>query len=437
MLRRKMHDRLLEWKSTKGSQGLLVTGARQVGKTSSIEQFAHEQYESMIKIDFVEQPQAAEIISGAKNLDDLIVRITALAVNPLASGKTLLFFDEVQKCGDAVTWMRYLAQDDRFDVVYSGSLLGVEAFDYRSLPVGTLDVVEMFPLDFQEFCWANGVDDSLWDIVAGCRTQLEPVPDFIHDKFYDLFLRYVLVGGMPEAVQIYVSTGDTQAMRARQRSIVQNYRADIARYVADPVHAERIKTIYGAIPAQLNKENKRFVVAGIDKSLRFSKMQVDFDWLVHAGVAIRVNRATEAVYPLGLSKQASYFKLYMNDTGLLFSCFSNADVLSVIAHKDLVNFGQAFENVVAQELRAHGRDALYYYNSKGEGEVDFLLESPTTVDVVPLEVKSGKNSKSHAALDHLMQVKNYKLDQAIVLHPSNVEKAGQVTYLPIYMVALL
>ncbi len=437
MLSRTILDSLIAWKETKNSQGLLITGARQVGKTSIIEAFAAQHYDSLIKIDFVEKPEAVSIITQAKSLDDLLVRITALAANPLSEQKTLLFFDEVQRCGDAITWMRYLSSDPRLDVIYSGSLLGVEAFDFRSLPVGTIDILEMFPMTFREFTWAAGFDESLWSIVEDSFQKTEPVPDFIHDRLIDLYYQYALVGGMPEAVQTFVETHDTQAMRARQRAILDGYRADITRYVTDPVHAQRIKTIFDAAPAQLNKENKRFIISGIDKKRRFEDYQSDFDWLTNAGVVLPVKRASEAQFPLGLVRDDSFFKLYLNDVGLLFSTLSDADVLAVLDRRDLVNFGQVFENVTAQELRAHGRSALYYFNKTKVGEVDFLIEGRREPIVIPVEVKSGKSSHSHAALDHLMEVENYHLEKALVLHRENVEAEGKMLYLPLYMTALL
>lgn len=437
MLRRKIERTLADWKSTKTKQGLLITGARQVGKTSSIVKFAAEHYSNMVKIDFVEMPDAVNIIAQARSIDDLIVRITALASRPLPEGKTLLFFDEVQRCGDAITWMRYLADDGRFDVIYSGSLLGVEAYDFRSLPVGTVDIAEMFPLDFEEFSWANGIDQSLWDIVIACFRDKTSVPDFLHEKLMDLFKRYVLVGGMPEAVQLFVSAHDTQAMRARQKAILDAYRADITRYVGDRTHAQRIKTIFNAVPAQLGKENKRFIVSGIDKKKRFADMASDFDWLENAGVVIPVRKSAEAAFPLELSQERSYFKLYQSDVGLLFSTFPAADVQAIIDHGSAVNFGTAFENAVAQELRAHGYESLSYYYSKKVGEVDFLIQKPGSIEIVPLEIKSGSRSHSHAALDNLMSVPNYGLTHGCVLHPFNVEREGAIDYLPLYMAAML
>lgn len=437
MLKRKIEDAIEQWRTSKSNQGLLITGARQIGKTSSVEAFAASHYEHLLKIDFVEQPQAVEIIGGATGLDDLIMRLTALLDRPLPTGPTLLFFDEVQKCADAITWMRYLAQDDRFDVVYSGSMLGIEAYDFRSLPVGTIDLLEMFPLDFQEFCWAQGLDDSLWRMVEECFARRTPVPDYLHDKMYGLWMRYVLIGGMPEAVQVFVDTHDTQEMRLRQRSILAAYRADITRYVNDRPRARQIKTIFDAVPSQLNKENRRFVVDGVSEGKRYMSVASDFDWLEDAGVVIPVRRSADPQFPLGLSEERGNFKLYLSDVGLLFSTFPAADVKRLLSKASDLNLGSVFENAVAQELRAHGHERLFYFNKRGVGEVDFLVDGTGVPLVVPIEVKSGKYSHKHAALDSLLQVKNYKMEGAIVLHPGNVEQEGAVTYLPIYMASFL
>lgn len=437
LLKRKITESIDHWRRTKTNQGLLITGARQVGKTSSILEYAEGEYDNLVKIDFVEQPNAVRVITEAKSLDDLLMRVTALASRPLSDGKTLLFFDEVQQCEEALTWMRYLAADSRFDVIYSGSMLGVSAYDFRSLPVGTLDIVEMFPMDLQEFSWAMGVDDSLWDIARECFERREMVPDFIHDRLMDNFMRYVLIGGMPDAVQVFCSTHDTQVMRARQTGIRQAYRHDIRKYVKDPVHAQRIQTIYDALPGQLAKDNKRFFVSGIDKRKRFDDMRPDFDWLRNAGVALPVVRSTEATFPLGLSEEGSFFKFYMSDVGLLFSTFAPVDVEQLLLARDSINMGSAFENAVARELRAHGHESLHYFSSKGIGEVDFLLESSQGIGIQPVEVKSGKTSHKHASLDALLAVENYTLESPVVLHTRNVEMGGRITYLPIYMVAFL
>lgn len=438
MLKRKIDAVIDAWRTSKTNQGLLITGARQVGKTSSIEAYGAEHYAAIVKIDFVEQPRAVEIISAAQDPDDLMLRITSLATDPIVPGDTLLFFDEVQRCSDAITWMRYLAADDRFDVIYSGSMLGIEAYDFRSLPVGTIDIVEMFPLDFEEFCWSQGIDGYLWDTITDCFAARKPVPDFLHERFLDLWKRYVLVGGMPQVVQTFVDTHDTQLMRLRQRNILDAYRADITRYVSDEIRSRQIKTIFDAVPAQLNKENRRFVIRGVTDGGRFSKkIESDFDWLADAGVVIPVFRSTEPVFPLGFSREVNQFKLYLSDVGLLFSTFPAVDVERLLEMSEKMNLGSVYENAVAQELRAHGHESIYYFNKRGVGEVDFLVEEDRSPLVMPIEVKSGRNSHRHAALDALMGVKNYKFEGAIVLHPGNLEENGAITYLPIYFAAFL
>ncbi len=334
--------------------------------------------------------------------------------------------------------MRYLAADDRFDVIYSGSMLGIEAYDFRSLPVGTIDIVEMFPLDFEEFCWSQGIDGYLWDTITDCFAARKPVPDFLHERFLDLWKRYVLVGGMPQAVQTFVDTHDTQLMRLRQRGILDAYRADITRYVSDEIRSRQIKTIFDAVPAQLNKENRRFVIRGVTDGGRFSKkIESDFDWLADAGVVIPVFRSTEPVFPLGFSREVNKFKLYLSDVGLLFSTFPAVDVERLLEMSEKMNLGSVYENAVAQELRAHGHESIYYFNKRGVGEVDFLVEEDRSPLVMPIEVKSGRNSHRHAALDALIGVKNYKFEGAIVLHTGNLEENGAITYLPIYFAAFL
>ena len=352
-------------------------------------------------------------------------------------GDGAIIFDEIQLFPPARQAIKALVADGRFHYIETSSLISIKKNVESVLIPPEEQRIPMLPMDFEEFSWAMGVDGSLWDAVRSCFEKVEPIPDFLHSRFVELFYRYVLVGGMPEAVQTFVTSNDTQAMRARQRGILDAYRADITRYVSDRLHAQRIKTIFEAIPAQLNKENRRFIVSGIDNKRRFEDMQSDFDWLVNAGVAIPVKRASDAVFPLGLSREDSYFKFYMNDVGLLFSTFSPADVEAVVACRDDINFGQVFENVVAQELRAHGRASLFYFNTTKVGEVDFLIEARHTPDVLPVEVKSGRYSTKHAALDRLLQVENYGLDKAVVLHTGNISRDGVVTYLPIYMAGLL
>lgn len=439
MLERKIERTFAEWKKSNNAlevrKGLIVTGARQVGKTSSIEKFAADAYESTIKIDFAERPELMRFLSDAQGTDDLVRRITSLASGPVRPGNTLVFIDEVQLQGDAITWIKYLAQSGKFDIVLSGSMLGVEVYDFRSLPVGFAQIEEMFPLDFEEFCWAQGLNKETFADVRCCFEERIPVEGWLHDRMMGLFNLYVLVGGMPQPLQTYVRTQDTQLLRSLQRSIIETYRVDISRYVDSPLHSQRIRAIYDAVPAQLNKENKRFVLTDLNKDRRFAEMEVDFDWLRAAGVVLPCLRTTQPTFPVRLNLENSKFKLYLSDVGLLFSLLSDADVRQILAQDARINFGSIYENAVAQELRAHGHE-LVYYNSKKYGEVDFLIESGKPKCTL-IEVKSGKSSTAHRALDRLMDVENYEIEEALVLHPGNVERKGRVTYMPVYFAAFL
>lgn len=436
MLYRSVYKTLKAWKNSSSHNGLLVTGARQVGKTTAIENFARENYKNFIKIDFVEQPNAIETITQATDIEDLIIRISSMSSTPLNKG-TLLFFDEVQLCGDSITWMRYLSKEERFDVIFSGSMLGISAYNFRSLPVGTIDFLEMFPLTFFEFTKAMGFDEKLWEIIYDCFLNKKQVPDFLHNQLIDLINKYCLVGGMPEAVDIFANQNDTFAMRQRQISIVDAYEADVSQYINDKSVAQTIKTIFRNVPSGLNKENKRFLVSGIDKKKRFTNMQSKFDWLVNSGTVLMVKRVLHPEFPLGIDVDNSFFKLYMNDVGLLFSNFSQTNVSLILNNSNEINFGQIYENFVAEELRACGDENIFYFRNREVGEIDFVIGKKNSPEVLPIEVKSGIYSKKHKSLDKLMAIKNYHIKHGIVLHKRNLEEDGKVLYLPLYMTSFL
>ena len=307
MFRRKVYESLQRWATRRGQTALLVTGARQIGKSYLVERLGREKYQRLLTVNLYLDKAAKRSLAEASNVADLITRLSLMADQPLVPGETLIFIDEIQELPDLMTMVKGLVQDGRFSYAFSGSMLGTELKHVRSYPVGFVTEVTMFPMDFEEFCWSQGTDPTLWDAVKECFAAREPVPDFLHEMFLDLWLRYVLIGGMPEAVQVFADTHDTQLMRARQRGILDTYRADITRYVKDRVRARQIKTIFDAVPSQLNKESKRFIISGATDGKRFSRIASDFDWLADAGVVIPVHRATEATFPLGLSEERSYW----------------------------------------------------------------------------------------------------------------------------------
>jgi len=444
MLTRKAYGDLQSWKNAKQSamtnHSLLVMGARQVGKTTLIREFAQDNYANTAEINFIENTHAKETIAAASDAKDLFLRISALTDTQLIPGKTLIFFDEIQFCGDILTWAKFLNEQTGFDYIFSGSLLGIDAFNVRSLPVGFLDTLELFPLDFEEFCLASGLTAELMAQARSCFEERKPLQDYLHEKLIDLFYKYLLIGGMPEAVWNYVNHNDLGTVRRIQESIFNSYESDITKYLleSDEINhfdARHIKSIYAAIPGQLSKENKRFVFTRLGKNLRFTHLQTAFDWLAKAGVALPVDRVSDPQFPLPLYSEPGAFKLYMNDTGLLTSRLMGTTTLDILNRKSSINFGAIFENAAAQELKAHGFE-LFYYNSKNIGEIDFVLQD-SRGDVTLCEIKSGKDYRRHRALDKLLEVKNYSFKHAMVFCDGNIESATRVTYLPIYMIGYL
>lgn len=434
MLQRKVMARLKEWKANKTHQGLLIMGARQVGKTTVVHEFAKTHYDTILEINFLENPRAASTIAEATDADDLMLRIRALA-GVAQEGSTLIFLDEIQVCEDILTWIKFLIERNDCDFILSGSLLGVEGLSVRSLPVGFLEVLTMYPMDFEEFSWSQGVDKTLWDKVQECFRRKTSVPDYLHEMLMGLFYKYLLVGGMPDAVQAFVDRNDLQATRQVQRNIRQLYLYDISKYVKDTVESRQIRMVYEAIPAQLNAPTKRFKYTRLGKNLRFASLENAFDWLDQAGVAISVSRVSDPEFPLGLYEDRNRFKLFMSDVGLLTSQLTGSVDLDILDRKSAINFGSIFENVAAQEFLVHGFEPHYYAN-KGVGEVDFVLQKQNG-GIGVYEIKSGKDYTRHSALRGLLSTKNYQFDDVAVFCDGNVSKQEGITYLPVYMMALI
>jgi len=431
MLKRKI-DSYLEQFYKEKRQALLITGARQTGKSFSIRQFGTTHYEHFVEINFVDMPNAAVILTGAKNSHEILSRLSLLTMESMVPGKTMVFFDEVQECPEIVTSIKFLVEEGSFRYVLSGSLLGVELNDLRSEPVGYMDVKEMFPLDIEEFFEALGVNSQVMQTVREAWKQRLPVDDFVHKQLLNLFKLYLIVGGMPAAVQKYIDTNNLQTVMEEQQAIVRLYKRDISRY--DKAHKLYIEDIFDLIPPELNAKNKRFVLKNLNENLKFARYENSFLWLKDAGVALTTYNVEEPVVPLKLSRSRNLFKLFQNDIGLLASQYADGIQLRILNDEKGINFGSIYENVVAQELRAHGFD-LYYFNSKKQGELDFVIEYRGKV--LPIEVKSGKDYQRHNALTGVMANDDYQIAEAFVLSNANVKRVGRVTYLPIYMVAFL
>lgn len=431
MLKRKI-DSYLEQFYTRTNKALLVTGARQTGKSFSIRQYGTTHYENFVEINFIDQPDAAEVLKGAKSSQDILVRLSLLTSTPLVAGKTLVFFDEVQECPEMVTAIKFLVEEGSYRYILSGSLLGVELKDLRSEPVGYMDVKEMYPLDLEEFFMAMGVSSQVIDSLQKAFEEQKPVDEFVHKKMMELFRLYLIVGGMPAAVQKYIDTHNLQDVMAEQQSIIRLYKRDISKY--DNNNKLYIDEIFDLIPSELNAKNKRFILKDLNKNLKFSRYENSFLWLKNAGVALPTYNVEEPVVPLKLSRNRNLFKLFQNDIGLLACQYAEGIQLRIINNEKGINYGSIFENVVAQELQAHGFE-LYYFNSKKQGELDFIIEK--NGHTLPIEVKSGKDYQRHNALCNVMDNTDYGIPKAFVFCNDNVSVSGNIVYLPIYMVAYL
>ena len=433
MLKRKAMDALINWKNNNDGQALLVSGARQVGKTYLIEQFIHKNYEHVVKFDLVDQVDVKKALDVVSNSQELFMALSAYAGSGMVPGKTVIFIDEVQECKEALTLVKYLVQRKGFDYILSGSLLGVELRDMRSAPVGYLHVLDMYPLDFEEFCWANGLGDDAWSEAFTAYSEKRFVFSAVHKRLITLFHWYLVTGGMPQAVDEFTSSQNISLVRERQEDILRLYRYDISKY-AEQGRRLAIREIYGQMPAQLDSQSKRFNFSTIAPKGTYERYKDDFLWLIDAGVAIPVRNVREPKRPLRLAEDRSFFKLFMNDVGLLTAACGIESVRNILANDVDVNYGSIYENVVAQELSAHGSSVRFFRNRK-QGELDFVIEYGEKI--VPIEVKSGKNYKRHSALNNVLDVKNYGIDQAIVLCEDNVSVSGKIVYLPVYMVAFI
>ena len=434
MIIRKAYQFLREF-FTNEKRALLVTGARQVGKTFAVRKIGKEVFEQVVEINFIEQPDAVELFSHPKSAEEILMRISAFTSKKLVPGKTLIFFDEVQECDEMVTAIKFLVDEGSYRYVMSGSLLGVELKDLRSVPVGYMGELEMYPLDLEEFAKAVGIADEVLEHLKNCYEGQKPVDEFIHKRMVELVRLYMIVGGMPAVVQKYLDTNNLRNVLNGQRDIIRTYKRDITKYEKE--HKLQIEEIYNLIPSELNAKNKRFILKELGEKARFARYESGFLWLKDAGVALPTYNVEAPTMPLLLNKQRNLFKLFLNDVGLLAAMYGG-DIQVRLLNNLNVNYGAAFENLVAQELYAHGFAVdhdLFYFNSKKQGELDFVVEYRG--EVLPIEVKSGKDYERHRALSNIMDNEEYAIPKAIVFCQENTQIKGRLVYLPIYMIMFL
>lgn len=429
MLYRKAYDKLKSWKAQPGKKALCIQGARQIGKTTVVREFGRAEYDCFVEFNFILDANARAAFDGKLDADTLIENLSALARQPMQPGRTLILLDEIQECPNARTAIKFLVEDGRFDYVETGSLLGVKNKKVPSYPVGFEEPYAMYPMDFEEFLMANGVQKATLSLLQDCYRTKQPVPEVIHDTINRLFYSYIIVGGMPSVVQTYVDTHDIGRVLAVQQELLDLYRQDISQY-ADPKDRPKIRAIFDSIPAQLNDKNRRFLVNSLRQTARLERYADSFNWLVDAGVALPCYNVTEPKAPLKLNEKRNLFKLFAADTGLLCALSMDNIQFSILQGDMSVNMGSILENMMAQMFTANGF-SLHYFDTHKYGELDFVLQNGTGVDLV--EIKSGRDYKRHAALDKIRQVSEWNARKSLVFCKGNVQSEDGILYLPWYM----
>lgn len=436
MISRKLDD-YIERHFANNKSSLLLKGARQVGKTFAIRKYARKYGMNLIEINFYQDAAARKLFAGAESAKEVLLRISAHTHKKTSLPNTMIFFDEVQKCPDVVTWIKFLVDEGSCRYALSGSLLGVEFRGIESVPVGYMAVKEVFPLDLEEFARTLGLSDEVIDRVRQSFENKKPVDSVIHDALMKMVQLYLVVGGMPAAVQAYLDSNDLNVVQEKQNEILKLYKWDISQYDQDK--KLEINDIFDLIPSELNARNKRFILKNLNEHARFSRYEDSFIWLKNAGVAIPTLNVVEPVPAFKLNEQRNLFKLFQNDVGILCCQYASGIQLKLLQGEINQNYGAVYENLVAQELCCHGfcgdEHELHYFNSKKQGELDFVIVQDGAV--IPIEVKSGKDYERHNALNNVLNVLNYDIPEAYVLCNDNLMVKEKRVYLPIYMLMFI
>lgn len=435
MLYRKIAATIEDHLKTTPDKILLVDGARQVGKTFIIRHVGQKIFTNFIEINMIEDSLSDQLFSDVRNINDFYLQISMIAGDKMdRRDNTLIFIDEIQAYPHLLTLLKFLREDARFTYIASGSLLGVTLSQTPSIPMGSIRHLQMYPLDFEEFLIANGINHFAIDTLRHKFEARESLDEKLHNKMMDLFRKYLLIGGMPEAVNSYLSDQNIQRVREIQREIHDYYAADASKY--DSEHRLKIRRIYDMIPSNLENKKKRVVVKDIEgkKGKTFAHYQDEFDYLISAGIALEVKAISTPTFPLISSSAKNLLKLYLNDVGILSGILYGNNIRAILDDERSINLGAVYESVVASELCAHGYQ-LFYYDNRQKGEVDYLIDDYDNLSVVPIEVKSGRDYTVHSALNHFVSNESYAVKEAFVLsNTRKITKKGKITYLPIYFI---
>lgn len=440
MLRRKISQYIEDHLTDPSDKILVIEGARQIGKSYIIREVGQRLFPHYVEVNFVEDDEGAQLFKEVHTTEDFYLKLSMLAGTDLVDyTQTLVFLDEVQHYPQFLTMLKFLRQERKYRFIASGSLLGITLRQTTSIPVGSIVRKQMYQLDFEEFLWANSVGE---EAIASWREhyqQQQSLDETTHKYVMDLLRRYLLVGGMPDAVNAFISTHNIVHVREVQEAIHNLYETDASKYEQDTNRNLVIRRIYDMIPSQMENKKKRIVAQEIQgvKGDRFSRYTDEFEYLTSAGIANGVSAVSNPKYPLTESVQKNLIKLYLNDVGMLTSQLYQQNLLPILTDQRSINLGAVYESFVAQELKAHGF-RLFYYDNRHKGEVDFLIDDYQHLSILPIEVKSGRDYTIHSALNHFLQTEEYHIHTGIVLSNSReVRAAGGVVYLPIYFLLFL
>lgn len=433
MLFRKIEDKINQHFASDTDKVLVVTGARQIGKSYIIRYCAARYFKHIVEINLIEDSEGNGLFQSISNIEDFYLALASFTSRPLGNCRdTLIFLDEIQACPHLLTMLKFLREDGRYRYVASGSLLGVTLKKSTSIPLGSIDILKMYPLDFEEFLIASDFGIQAIEELRKCFEEARSVPDGVHARVMDLYKRYLLVGGLPEAVNAYLDTHDLIKVREVQRTISDLYRLDAAKY--DKEHSLKIGRIYDLIPSNMENKKKRLVYKDVEDK-RWSKAsdyEDEMEYLVSSGIALEVNAISNPKFPLAETEQKNLVKLYFNDPGLLTAALYRTNLAPVLLTERSINLGSVYECAVACQLAAND-NKLFYYDNRNRGEVDFLYDDFDSLSVVPLEVKSGKDYKRHVAISRFVSNPEYGIKHGYVLSNSSVvESDGKITYIPVY-----
>lgn len=440
MLYRKIEKDIEGYLRAEDDRIMILEGARQIGKSFIIREVGKKLYDNFIEINFAEDDEGPKIFKGIGTTEGFYFTLSSVYGEKLDRYEnTLIFLDEIQHYPQYLTLLKFFREDRRFRFIASGSLLGITLRETTSIPVGSIIRKNMYQLDFEEFLIANGFGQEALDTLRTKLMNRESLDESLHDYIMNLFRRYLLVGGLPAAVNEYLDSHNIVKVRNVQENIRSLYEVDATKYEKDSNKTLLIRRIYNMIPSQLENKKKRIIIKDIQNKIgdRFDNYLEEFEYLISSGTALEVSAISNPKYPLAESAHKNLMKLYLNDVGLLTMLLYKNSIRPVISDEDSVNLGSVYESVVAQELKAHGHK-LFYYDNKQRGEVDFLIDDYSSTTILPIEVKSGKDYTRHSALNNLLKVRDYDIASGLVLSNSReIKTVGNVSYMPVYYVMFI